>query len=57
MDKPAYRLADRILKRLIEEKIVSPEDHRKLLDKLATGTLTSDDWRLAVEIAAEREGE
>lgn len=55
MDTPSGQLASRILKRLIEEKLLRSEDETKLLSKLAGGQLKSEDWRLAIELAQSKE--
>lgn len=55
MKTPSIELASRILKRLIEEKLLSQDDQAKLLSKLAGGKLTSEDWRLAIELAQGKE--
>lgn len=51
MDTPSARLATKISDRLIEEKLLAPGDQAKLLSKLSDGTLRSEDWRLAIELA------
>ncbi len=55
MDTPSGKLASRILKRLMEEKLLRPGDEAKLLSKLAEGKLKSEDWRLAIELAQGKE--
>jgi len=55
MDTPSGQLASRILKRLIEEKLLRPADEAKLRSKLADGKLKSEDWRLAIELAQAKE--
>lgn len=40
---------------MIEEKLLSQDDQAKLLSKLAGGKLTSEDWRLAIELAQGKE--
>ena len=55
METPSVQLAAKILDRLIEEKLLTPEDRKKMLAKLAEGKLKPEDWRLAVEVASEKE--
>lgn len=55
MDTPSAQLASKILERLINEKLLAPEDRAKLLSKLAEGKLKSEDWRLALELAQGKE--
>lgn len=57
MEIPSGQLAARILKRLVEEKLLTPNDQDKLLDNLACGKLKSEDWRLAIELAQAKEKE
>lgn len=45
------QLAGRIIERLIDEKLLSANDGKKLVPKMATGKVRSEDWRLAVEKA------
>ena len=42
-------LAGKIIERLIDEKLLSANDGKKLFPKMATGKVRSEDWRLAVE--------
>lgn len=51
MDTPSEQLAAKILNRLIDMKLLTPDDRAKLLSKLAGGKLKPEDWRLAVELA------
>jgi hypothetical protein len=55
MDTPSEKLASKILDRLVESKLLAPEDREKLLSKLAEGKLRADDWRLAIELAQGKE--
>ena len=55
MDTPSERLATRIIERLIAEGLVAPADGKKLQAKLADGKLRPEDWRLPLEIAADKE--
>jgi hypothetical protein len=57
MDTPTQQLAAKILERLIAEGLLTKNDQKKLVNKLADGKLTSEDWRLAVELAASKEVE
>jgi len=43
------QLAGRIIQRLIDEKLLSANDCKKLIPKMATGKVRPEDWRLAVE--------
>ena len=52
---PSGKLASRILKRLIKEKLLRPADEAKLFANLAEGKLKAEDWRLAIELALSKE--
>lgn len=54
MSTPSEMLATQILKRLATEKLLTEDDEKKLSAKMAAGKLRPEDWRLAVEIAAEK---
>ncbi len=48
-------LAKKIIDRLVKEGLVRREDRTSLLAKFETGSLTSEDWRLALELALGKE--
>jgi hypothetical protein len=52
MDSPSDALAQRIVDKLVKEKILTAAEARKLLPKLVEGKLRQEDWRLAVEISS-----
>lgn len=43
------QLARKIIQRLIDEKLLSANDGKKLVPKMATGKVRAEDWRVAVE--------
>ena len=43
------QLAGKIIQRLIDEELLSADDGKKLVPKMATGKVRAEDWRLAVE--------
>jgi len=55
MDTPSKLLAKRIMDKFVEEKILSADDAKKMLDKLATGKLKQEDWQLPIELAGAKE--
>ena len=55
MDTPSFRLAQRIIERLVQEKLVSSQDGKKMLPKLAEGKLRPEDWRLPIETSGAKE--
>lgn len=55
MSTPSQDLAKIIIEKLIAEKLLLAEDEKRLLPKLAEGKLRAEDWRLAVEKAADKE--
>jgi hypothetical protein len=56
MQTPPQKLTARILKRLVEAKILGKEDARALAPKIANGTIRQEDWRLAIEKALDAKG-
>ncbi len=55
MDTPSGQLAAKIMDRLIEETLLTPEDRTKLFTKLRSGKVSQEDWRLAIELAQAKE--
>lgn len=55
METPSQQLAQKIIKRLIHEKLLTDQQGGKLLPKFLTGKLTQEDWRLAIELSAVQE--
>ena len=55
MDTPSQKLANRIVERLVSEKLLDAEAGKKLSPKLATGKLRPEDWRLPLEISEKKE--
>ena len=51
MSSPSETLAAKIIEKLIEEKLLSRQEARKILPKLADGKLRQEDWRLSIEIS------
>lgn len=54
MSTPSQELAKKILARLTAEKLVTDDDAKKLATKMADGKLRPEDWKLAIEKAAEK---
>lgn len=54
MQTPSEQLAEKIMTRLVSEKLIAPDQAKSMLPKLATGKLRSQDWRLPIEIALEK---
>lgn len=51
IDTPSKKLAKRIMDKFVAEGILSATDAEKMLDKLATGKLKTEDWQLPIELA------
>jgi hypothetical protein len=49
MKTPSEKLAEKIIERLITEKIIATPEAMKLLPKLAEGKLGTEDWKAAIE--------
>jgi len=57
VDTPSTKLASAILDRLVAEHLLSPDDHQKLMPKLADGKLRAEDWRLPIELAGAKKAQ
>ncbi|MGA2279621.1 MAG: hypothetical protein ABSG80_04895 [Verrucomicrobiota bacterium] len=55
MDTPSQKLANRIIERLVSEKLLDAEAGKKLSPKLAMGKLRPEDWRLPLETNEKKE--
>ena len=55
MNTPSEKLAERIIERLIQEKLLTKQEGKKILPKMAEGKLLSEDWRLPIELSAPKE--
>jgi len=51
MHSASEELAAIIVERLVRERLLSKPEARKLLRKLAEGSLTAEDWRAALQRA------
>lgn len=56
MTTPSQQLAARIQERLVKEGLLTGEEGKKLQPALAEGELQAEDWRLAIELSAEKKG-
>lgn len=55
VETPSRTLAQQIIDRLVAEGLINTKDGVKLQLQLAEGKLRASDWRLAVELGAEKE--
>jgi hypothetical protein len=55
MATPSEQVAAQIVKRLIEAKLLRVGDETKVFNKLTDGTMNVQDWRLAVELAGDKD--
>jgi hypothetical protein len=51
MNTPPEKLAATIAEKLVREKLLSRQEARKILAKLAKGDLRAQDWRDAFELS------
>ena len=51
MESPSRELAQRIVRRLIEEEILTPERGDKIQSDLSEGSLKAEDWQLEIELS------
>ena len=52
---PSDTLAEQIAERLTQVGLIRDTERDRFQKKLAEGTLKSEDWRLAIELANEQE--
>ena len=50
MNSPSQTLAERIVNRLLQEKLLSESEAKKILPKLADGKVQSEDWHVAIQM-------
>lgn len=53
MTSPTQQLAERIVQRLLADGLMTPGDAARLQAKLIDGKLKPEDWRVALEKAAD----
>ena len=52
MNTPSEKLAAIIAERLVRERLLSRQEAKKILAKLAEGKLGPEDWRAVIELSA-----
>ena len=53
---PAEELSRVVVEKLVAEHFITEEDAGKLIVKMATGKIRTEDWKLAVEKSAKGKG-
>ena len=53
MNTPSETLAKKITDRLVAECLIAEGSAKKMCLNLANGSLSSEDWRLAIELAVD----
>jgi hypothetical protein len=54
MDSPSRLLSEKIIAKLIQEKLLTEQEGKKMLPKLAEGKLKPEDWLLPFEVSEEK---
>lgn len=54
MTTPSEQLAERALQRLVEQKLLLPDDVQRYFHAFAVGELRAEDWRLMIEKAIDK---
>ncbi len=54
-ETPSIALTKRVIERLLTDKLLTEEEAKKLSPKIALGSATQPDWKLAAENSIERE--
>ena len=57
MESPSEQLAQKIIDRLSQEKLLTPERGQRLVSKLADGSLTPEDWKVDIELSQQKSEE
>lgn len=57
MKTPSQALAEIIISRLTEEKILTEQQAKPLLPKLSEGKVSQEDWNLAIEMSIAERGD
>jgi hypothetical protein len=52
---PTQQLTDRLIKRLIEAKLIRAESVSKISDNILAEKMTGSDWRMELELANGKE--
>ncbi len=55
METPSQKLAQQIIEKLLTEKLLLQNDEKTTIAKLCDGTMKSEDWRLAIEKAIDKD--
>lgn len=51
---PGEQLAQRIIDRLVKEKLLTARDAKRMMGPLAEGELTAEDWQLPLDVSDEK---
>ncbi|NJL49733.1 MAG: hypothetical protein HC929_22770 [Leptolyngbyaceae cyanobacterium SM2_5_2] len=57
MESPSKQLAQKIIDRLSQEKLLTPERGQRLVSKLTDGSLTPEDWKVDIELSQQKSEE
>ena len=55
MDKPSQKLSQKIIERLIQEKLLTQQQGKQILPKIEEGKIRTEDWKLAIELSIPEE--
>ena len=51
MESPSQKLADKIMTRLVEEGLLTPERGKRIQADLPSGDVKAEDWKLEIELS------
>ena len=57
MTSPSEELAQKIIDRLVQEKLLTLERSQRLVNKLANGRISTEDWKVDIELSQEMQEE
>lgn len=55
MASPSQKLAEKIVARLVEEGLLTPERGKRIQDSLPVGDVKAEDWKLDIELSCKNE--
>lgn len=53
MKSPSEKLAQRIVERLVKEGLLTEKRGKGIQSKLASGTVSADDWKAEIDLSTE----
>ena len=55
MESPSQNLAEKLAARLVAEGLLTPERGKRIEDRLPSGGVKAEDWKLEIELSSKDE--